>query len=81
MCAGFAGHEVAYRDEREEVQDKDQENLATRKPEFCFAVCLDCQNIAGCVQDNYCGADCGSGNVVSPIFQNNVERSNLKWNE
>lgn len=32
---------VAYRDEGECVENKDQKNFAARKPEFCFSICLD----------------------------------------
>lgn len=69
---------MTYSDEREAVQDEDQEDLATREPEFCFSVRFDSQDIASTVKDDDSGADGGYGNIIPPVLQNKVKRGDFE---
>lgn len=72
---------IAYCDKCEAVEDENQEDFAARKPKFSLAVRLDSQNVASTVEHNDRGAHCSHGNVISPVFQDKIERCDLKRNE
>lgn len=68
----------SYRDECEAVQNEDQNNFTPRKPEFCLTIRLDGQDVASCIKRNDSSTYGGSRDIISPVLQDNVERSDFE---